>query len=114
MATDHKKGYEEVMANMGALGENCPGVMKSFMGLHDEALKEGALSTKEKELISLGIAIAVRCTGCIQCHVKAALDAGASREEIAETVGVAVLMAGGPGTVYGGMALEALEQFLAE
>lgn len=88
--------------------------MAGFSKLHNEAIKDGALSTKNKELIALGIAIAVRCTGCIQCHVKAAIDAGATREEICEAVGVAILMSGGPGTVYGSMALEAADQFLAK
>lgn len=112
MATDHKKAYEEVMAGMGKLGENCPGVMKGFSKLHSEAIKADVLSVKDKELISLGIAIAVRCAGCIQCHVKAAIEAGATREEISETVGVAILMSGGPGTIYGTMAIEVMEQFL--
>ncbi len=44
---------------------------------------------------------------------KTAIDAGATREEIAETVGVAILMGGGPGTVYGAMALEVMDQYLA-
>lgn len=113
MATDHKKAYQELMEASGKLAKNSAGVMKGFGILHSEAVKDGALSTKDKELIALGIAIAVRCAGCIQSHVKGSLDAGATPEEIHETVGVAILMSGGPGTVYGSMAMEAMEQFLA-
>jgi hypothetical protein len=48
---------------------------------------------------------AARCRG--------ALDAGATREEILESIGVAILMGGGPAAVYGSEALEALEEFEA-
>ena len=72
------------------------------------------MSSKTKELISLGIAITVRCEGCISYHVHDALKAGATAEEIVETIGVAILMGGGPAMVYGCEALEALEQFLTQ
>ena len=72
---------------------------------------KGALSTKTKELIALSIAISVRCDGCIAFHVHDAIAAGADRQEIAEAIGVAVLMGGGPAVVYGAEALEALRQF---
>ncbi|MBE01770.1 carboxymuconolactone decarboxylase family protein [uncultured Marinobacter sp.] len=64
-----------------------------------------------QELIALGIAITVRCDGCISFHVHDAMAAGASAEEIAETVSVAILMGGGPSVVYGIEALQALSQF---
>ncbi|MBE3598475.1 MAG: carboxymuconolactone decarboxylase family protein [Limnochordaceae bacterium] len=96
---------------MGELGRAIPGTMQGFQALHDAAVREGALSPKMKELIALGIAIAVHCEGCIACHVHDALQHGASREEIAETVGVAVMMGGGPSVVYGSMAMAAVEQF---
>ena len=64
-------------------------------------------------LIALGIAIAVRCDGCIAFHVHDAIRAGASNEEMAETIGVAILMGGGPAVMYGCDALEAMKQFNA-
>jgi len=66
-----------------------------------------------KELIALAIAITVGSDGCIAYHVHDALKSGASREEILETVGVAVMMGGGPSVVYGKEAVAALEQFAA-
>ncbi|MCA9882573.1 MAG: carboxymuconolactone decarboxylase family protein [Anaerolineae bacterium] len=87
--------------------------MKSFSQLHATSSREGAVSTKTKELIALGIAIAVHCDGCIAFHVHDAINAGASREEITETIGVAILMGGGPSVMYGCEALEALNQFEA-
>lgn len=84
--------------------------MRDFQKLHHDAKANGALSTKEKELIALGIAVAVRCSYCILTHVNAALQAGATREEIMETLGVAILMGGGPAVTYATEAIKALEE----
>ncbi len=65
-----------------------------------------------KELIALAIGISVRCDGCISYHVHDALEAGASREEIVETIGVSILMGGGPDVVYSSQALKALNEFV--
>src|SRR6056297_492081 len=83
---------------------------KGFHALHNAALAEGALGTKEKELIALAIGISKQCNDCIGFHVKAAIRAGATREEVAETVNVCVLMNGGPGYMYGAKAIEAFDQ----
>jgi len=112
-----QKNFPEHYAHLGRmmekLGGEMPAVMGGFGQLHEAATADGALGKKTKELIALGIAITVRCDGCIAYHVHDAIDAGASREEIIETIGVAVLMGGGPSVVYGTEALEALEQFHA-
>lgn len=113
MTNNHVEELKCLQESYGNLAKNCPDVMKGFGALHSASTKDGALSLKTKELIALGIAIVVKCKGCIQSHVKTAIDAGATREEIAETVGVAILMGGGPGTVYGAMALEVMDQYLA-
>lgn len=91
-----------------------PQVMAGFGELHAMAVETGALDTKNKELIALGIAIAVHCDGCIGFHVHDALIAGATRQEILETIGVAILMGGGPCMVYGCEAMAALDQFELE
>lgn len=75
-------------------------------------MAHGVLDSKTKELIALGIAITVRCDGCIAFHVNEALKSGATSNEILETIGVAVLMGGGPSVVYGCEAMEALNQFI--
>ena len=106
--------YEELKQSMSKMGKEIPTTMKAFGGLHHSAIGEGALTSKTKELIALGIAITVRCEGCIAFHVHDALKAGATAPEVMETIGVAVLMGGGPSVMYGCDAIEALEQFLAE
>lgn len=111
MIKDYSKNYNDLTKLMRELGAKIPATIKGFNELHKASVAEGALTTKTKELIALGIAITVRCDGCIAFHVKAALSSGASSEEIMETIGVAVMMGGGPAVVYGCEAMEALSQF---
>jgi AhpD family alkylhydroperoxidase len=103
--------YHRLQSLAGKLSAEIPGSIKRFSELHRESLQDGVLSRKFKELMALSISITTPCAGCIAYHVHDALRAGASREEILETIGVAVMMAGGPGLVYGCEALEALSQF---
>lgn len=110
--TVHKKGLQNYMNSSGKVAREIPETMQGFSKMAQGALKEGAVSTKNKELIALGIGISSRCEGCIQAHVKKAIDAGATREEMHETIGVAILMSGGPGTVYGAIAYDVIEEFL--
>jgi AhpD family alkylhydroperoxidase len=111
MAKNYPERYQQLRQIMGQLREEIPDTMGAFGRLHHAAATDGVLSARVKELIALGIAITVRCDGCIAFHVHDAIEAGATREEILETIGVAVLMGGGPSVMYGCEALEALEQF---
>lgn len=112
--SDHPARLQELNAGFRRLHGSQPAVMEGFTKLHNAATGNGALSTKHKELMALAIAIAVRCDGCIAFHVHDAVHAGATAEEVAETVGVAVLMGGGPAAVYGTEAMTAYEQFDAD
>jgi AhpD family alkylhydroperoxidase len=87
--------------------------MGGFGQLHQKATADGALDKKTKELMALAIGIAVHCDGCVAYHVHDALKAGATRPEILEAIGVAIMMGGGPAWIYGCEALEALDQFEA-
>ncbi|HEU4539637.1 MAG TPA: carboxymuconolactone decarboxylase family protein [Jiangellaceae bacterium] len=91
-----------------------PEVYEGFTKLHEAALAEGALGAKVKELIALAISVNEGCDGCIASHARGAARAGATREEAAEAIGVAVLMSGGPGTVYGPRALAAFTEYRDE
>lgn len=111
MPNDYKADWgvvvEEAKHMNGVLGD----VMKAYGGLHKSVMVDGALDKKTKELIALGIGIGRMCEGCIISHTRGALKAGATKEQIAETAAVAVMMSGGPGTVYGAKAIAAAEQF---
>ena len=61
--------------------------------------------------MALAIGIAVHCDGCVAYHTKVARQHGATRDEVAETVALAVYMGGGPAAVYGADALRAYDQF---
>lgn len=114
MTKEYPDRNKRVHKLMGELRAALPGTMGAFEELHRNATKQGALDTKTKELIALAIGITVRCDGCIAFHIYDALRSGASREEILDTIGVAVLMGGGPSVVYGAEAMEALNQFEME
>ena len=88
-----------------------PAEMKAFTELHKAAMADGALDKKTKELMALAISITARCDDCIAHHIYDALEAGANSEEIADAIGVAVLMGGGPSMLYAAHAIKALEQF---
>jgi AhpD family alkylhydroperoxidase len=110
----YPKLLKQVQEAMGALGRSNPDIMGGFQMLHKAAGSDGALDAKTKELMALAIGIVVRCDGCIAFHVHDALEAGASEAEIADAIGVAIMMGGGPAVVYGSAALEALKQFQLE
>ena len=88
-------------------------MMKAFSTMAQAALAPGALDPKTKELIALGIAVATRCDDCIAFHTKAAVEHGATREEILETLGMAIYMGAGPSVMYASHALGAYTQFAA-
>lgn len=109
MSTNAAAYYEGNAAAMKPVRSAMPDLIKGFGGLHQAAMKPGTLTAAEKELIALGIAIAERCENCIYAHVNAALNAGATREQILEAAGVAVLMQGGPSYTYLPRVTEALD-----
>lgn len=90
-----------------------PDVMKAFSGMAQAATAGGALDSRTKELIALAIAVAIRCDGCVAFHAKAAVKHGASREELMETMGMALYMGAGPSLMYAAQAVEAFDQFSA-
>lgn len=114
VAKDYKAIHKELGMLMGKLGKEIPGTLGAFSKLHESVFADGVLDAKTKELISLGISICIRCEGCIVSHVHDALKAGATREEIMETISVSILMGGGPSVAYGCEAYAALEQFTEE
>lgn len=95
------------------LRSHIPDTYKGFAQMHAAAFTAGTLSVKMKELIALAIAVADRCDGCIASHARGAVRTGATPEEVAETLGVTILMGGGPSTIYAPRAWEAYLEFKA-
>lgn len=104
------EGREELLAQARELRAKIPDVWASYAGLHRAAFGEGALDAKTKELIALGVAVARQCDGCIDAHAAAAARRGASEEEVAEALGVVVVLTGGPGTVFGPRAFDSFRK----
>ncbi|MEA3478767.1 MAG: carboxymuconolactone decarboxylase family protein [Bacteroidota bacterium] len=114
MAQEKGSTLNDLYEFMEKYEKKCPDVAKSFYNLHDTiVIKEGKLSIKEKEFIALGIAIATRCEYCIYFHTAAAMESGATEEEILEAASVAVYMGGGPAFSYIKHVIDALEELKA-
>lgn len=115
MAHTEFKDWPQMAANLvpaiRELHKASPGVMKAFREMGSAAHAGGALDPKTKELLAVAISVAVRCDPCITFHVEGARKHGATREELAETIGLAVYMGAGPSAMYAAQALEAYDQY---
>jgi AhpD family alkylhydroperoxidase len=92
------------------LRENVPDVVQAYGTMQDAVMVDGALPAKVKELIALAIGASKECDGCIAAHGLGVVRQGATEAEVAEAMGVVVLMNGGPGTVWGARALAAYRE----
>jgi AhpD family alkylhydroperoxidase len=108
-----EKNYVEltkrISGDLRTLRKDIPDTMQAFSALAQAATRDGALDRKTKELIAIGIA--TRCDGCIGFHTEALVKLGATRQEVEETLGMAVYMGGGPSLMYAADAISAFEQF---
>lgn len=111
MTESYKDITSEITASLAKLRKDIPDVLNGFYALSQAATKEGALNKKTKELIALALGIAGHCDACIGFHVQALVKLGVTREELVETIGMAVYMGGGPSLMYGAGALKAFEEF---
>ena len=107
--------YRDVAADLRiptkTLRTASPDVWAGFGALHQAAVADGVLPAKVKELMALAIAVVKQCDGCIAYHAKAAVARGATAEDCAEALGVALLMDGGTASVYGPRAFAAFHEF---
>lgn len=102
---------KNINTQLAKMRKEMPEVMAGFSALSQAATKEGALSKKTKELIAMALAVANHCPGCIGFHSQALVKLNTSREELLETLSMAVYMGGGPSLMYAAEALEAFEEF---
>ncbi len=102
IAEKRKKAH----ARMLSLGSR---VYAGFLEMEKAAYSDGALAKKHKELIATGISVANNCESCMQWHIEQAAKAGATFEEIVESIEVAIEMGGGPATVSARFAFEVID-----
>lgn len=90
--------------------DNSP-VYRSFVDMEQKTYKDGNLEKKYKELIAIGISVVINCESCLEWHIKQALDSGATREQVIESIEVGIEMGGGPATVSSRFAMKILEYY---
>jgi AhpD family alkylhydroperoxidase len=86
-------------------------VYRKFSEMEQCTYKDGNLSCLQKELIAIGISVAINCESCMEWHIKQALDNGASEEEIIEAIEIAIEMRGGPATAYARFAMNVIKYY---
>ena len=112
--SEHSHGkvvLDDVITLGRALRPLIPDVYRGYAELNTAAMKAGAVDAKTKELIALAVSVTLHCDGCIAAHARNASAKGASKPEVAEAIGVAIMLNGGPGTVYGPRAFDAFCEY---
>jgi len=93
------------LAKLKSLDQDAPDAAKAFWAFDKAAMAPGTISGKHKELIALGVAFTTQCPYCIEIHAKRAREAGATEQEISETVFVAAALRAGAAVTHGTHAL---------
>src|SRR6478735_8484388 len=105
---DWSKYRTALMSKIGDLGKLSPDSVGGYLMASGAGAKTGHLDEKTRQLISLAVAVTTRCDGCISVHSQKAVESGATNEEIAEALGVAIAMNAGAALVYSARALDAV------
>jgi AhpD family alkylhydroperoxidase len=108
MIQDWNAYRSALVARVGDYAKLSPDAIRGWQTIEGAAAATGKLEPKIHELIALAVAVTTRCDGCITVHVDAALKHGASREEIAEALGVAVSLNAGAALVYSARVMDAV------
>ncbi len=106
---DVEKILKSFMKHFGALNRDIPETRNAFTDLQKTVHKDGALPAKIKEIICIVASVISPCESCIVYHTNQALKMGATREEIMEACGVAIVMGGGPAAAHLSLVQDALD-----
>ncbi|WP_220092497.1 carboxymuconolactone decarboxylase family protein [Parvibaculum sp.] len=109
MMMDWKAYGAQVNAAVKEMAAANPEIVKAYAGLHRANAASSRLDAKMRELIALGVAVTLRCDGCINAHTDAAISAGATKEEIVDALGVAVMVNAGATMVYSARTIDAFD-----
>jgi AhpD family alkylhydroperoxidase len=108
MMLDWNQYHQEIKAKVGEMMKLSPDTVRGYRMVSEANSNTSKLGAKTRELIALGVAVTRQWDGCIVVHTDAALKAGASREEIAEALGVAITVNAGAALVYSTRVLDAV------
>jgi AhpD family alkylhydroperoxidase len=114
MSKDFPAIAKDLSASLKGLRGDIPDTAAGFSQLTKEAMKDGVLDKKTKELIAMALGVAARCDGCLAFHAEALVKLGATRAELVEALGVCIQMGGGPSLMYAADAYKAFLQFEAK
>jgi AhpD family alkylhydroperoxidase len=107
MMLDWNQYREQLLKTIGELGRLSPQTMRGYRELSDAGAKTARLDAKTRELIALAVGVTRQCDGCITTHIHAARKQGATAEEIAEALGVAIAVNAGAALVYSARVMDA-------
>ena len=107
MMLEWNEYHRQVLERIGDIGRMSPETLRGYHGLSNAGAKTAKLDARTRELIALAVAVTRQCDGCIVVHADAAVKHGASREEIAEALGVAVAVNAGAALVYSARVMDA-------
>jgi AhpD family alkylhydroperoxidase len=106
---DWKEYRGELLGRIGEITKIVPETIKGYQTLSTAGQKTNHLDAKQRELIALAVAVTVRCDGCITVHTTEAQKVGATKEEIAEALGVAISVNAGAALVYSARVMDAAD-----
>jgi AhpD family alkylhydroperoxidase len=109
MMMDWEAYRDQVNAAVKEMARANPDIVKAYAGLSGANAKSTRIDAKTRELIALDVAITLRCDGCINAHTDAAIRAGATKEEIVDALGVAIMVNAGAAMVYSARAIDAFD-----
>jgi AhpD family alkylhydroperoxidase len=104
----------QLAAGVKELGQLSSDTVRGYVELSSAGQKKDLLGAKTRELIALAVAVTARCDGCIAVHSEAAIRRGASKEEIAEALGVAIAVNAGAALVYSTRVMDAVGEYPPE
>nr|WP_184772351.1 carboxymuconolactone decarboxylase family protein [Aminobacter lissarensis] len=105
---------KQVNSRLGEFSKLTPDTMKGLVTMDRAGEKANHLGQKVRELIALAVAVTTRCDACLSAHARAAVAHGATKEEIAEALGVAVGLNAGAAVVYSARALDSIATMTKE
>lgn len=109
MMLDWNAYRDQITAAVREMSAANPDLVRAYAGLHHANSKSTRIDAKTRELIALGVAVSLRCDGCINAHTDGAIKAGATKEEIVDALGVAIMVNAGAAMVYSARTIDAFD-----
>ena len=111
MMLDWNEYRKQLEVGVKEVGQISPDTIRGYMALTAAGRKTDLLGAKIRELIALAVAVTARCDGCITVHTESAIKNGATKEEIAEALGVAIAVNAGAALVYSARVMDAFNEY---